>query len=83
MLLYRRPIFAAAGRGRLLSPFPLLGDSLGGLKYDPYDHRKAVSACLDDESFEKETEADRLVLQPEDVHLGGGQMSCRLRARRQ
>lgn len=74
--------FFAAARGRLISTYPLLGDSLGGLDIDFAGHKHAVSACLDERSFKQETEDDRLLLRPEVVDGQGGQQTVRLRPRR-
>ena len=74
--------FFATARGRLLSTYPLLGDSLGGLDFDFNGHKHAVSACLDEKSFKHETEDDRLVLRAEQVDGQGGQQTVRLRPRR-
>jgi hypothetical protein len=74
--------FFAPARGRLLSTYPLLGDSLGGLDIDFDGHRHAVSACLDEQSFKQESEDDRLLLRPESIDGQGGQQTLRLRPRR-
>ena len=58
--------------------YPLMGDSLGGLKYDHVGHRHATDACDDGKSYLPESESDRLVLISQDV-VDQGQQTIRLR----
>ena len=77
-ILLRKLPFITAARGRFLSMYPLMGDSLGGLKLDFQGHSHAFKACDDGRSFVSENDGDRLVLMTEGV-TEMGQTTVRLR----
>ena len=80
-IITRKSPFVSAARGRLLSVYPLMADSLGGLRYDDDRHAHAYKACDDSRSFLPESEGDRLVLRVEELGEEG-KSTVRMRPRK-